>query len=100
MKWVDDQLRSRGLPRRALAEHLGWTESKMSKVMNGDQTLKADDADEIRRFFGYRLPDDPIETEEQRILEQIARLGADQRRAVALYLEALMGSAQAHHQAS
>lgn len=98
--WIDEQLAKRGMPRRELASAIGFTESQMSKVMNGTRQLSADEADAIRRFFGYRLPDDPVDTDMSHIEGYIERLDARQRRAVALYLEALAGDGPELNQAT
>lgn len=100
MDWIDEQLRARGINRRELADAIGFTEVQMSKTMNGHRRLTADEADAIRRFFGYRLPDDPPSSDLDLIQDYLARLGAPQRRAVVLYLEALSGADQKHPQAS
>lgn len=93
MEWIDRQLEERGLPRRALAEAIPtFTETKLSLVMSGKRKLSADEADAIRRFFGYRLPDDPPVTAFDRIEDQLAKLDEGQRHAVVLYLEALTGA--------
>ena len=100
MEWINQQLQSRDMNRRQLADAIGLTEVQLSKVMNGTRLLKADEADKIRRFFGYRLPDDPVNSDIDAIHNQLSRLGAHQRRAVILYLEALTGEDAAQRQAS
>lgn len=101
LDWIDEQLETRGLTRRALVEAIpGMTESKMSLVMKGDRRLTAVEADNIRRFFGYRLPDDPPQDEADVIYDHLARLGDQQKRAVVLYLEALVGASPERNQAS
>lgn len=37
---------------------IGLTDAKISLVMKGGRQLKADEADKIRRFFGFQLPED------------------------------------------
>lgn len=101
LQWIDDQLEMRGMNRAALAKSIpGLTETKLSLTMSGNRKLTAKEADDIRRFFGYRLPDDPIDTLTDSLQDSLARLGEDQKRAVALYLEALTGTAPEHRQAS
>ena len=101
LEWIDEQLEARGLPRRALVDAIpGMTESKMSLTMKGDRKLTAAEADNIRRFFGYRLPDDPPQDEADVIYDHLARLGAQQKRAVVLYLEALVGASPKQNRAS
>ena len=94
MEWVKQQLGQRGIGQGELGVAIGLTESQISKVMGGTRRLTAIEADSIRRFFGYRLPDDPSDTIEGRIDAHLARLRGDQKRAVALYLEALTGAPQ------
>lgn len=101
LDWIDEQLQARGMTRRALADAIPTlTESKLSLTMKGERKLSAVEADNIRRFFGYRLPDDLPRGMTDLIHDQLAMLGDDQKRAVALYLEALMGSGQSRQQAS
>lgn len=101
LSWIDEQLAGRGLRRRHLAEAIPTlSESKLSLVMKGDRKLSADEADAIRRFFGYRLPDDPPNSAKDKIYDQLAMLGEEQIHAVALYLEALAGGGSERRQAS
>lgn len=101
MQWIDEQLEKRGWPRRKLVEAApSLTETKISLVMSGSRRLTADEADAIRRFFGYRLPDDPPSSIADEIQDKLSLLGDSQIRAVALYLEALMGADSQHQQAS
>ena len=101
MQWIDEQLKARGIARVRLAEAIpGMTETKLSLVMSGGRKLSASEADDIRRFFGYRLPDDPPKTDVDRLQDQLSMLGDGQLRAVTLYLEALTGKDAAHQQAS
>jgi transcriptional regulator with XRE-family HTH domain len=84
-------LERRGASQTDLARAIGLTESQMSKAMNGGRRLTASEADSIRRFFGYRLPDDPLDPVDALINDHLTRLRTDQKRALALYLEALRG---------
>lgn len=101
LEWIDEQLEKRGRTRRWLADSIpGLSESKLSLVMKGERKLSSVEADNIRRLFGYRLPDDPIVTREDRIRSELLSLGDGQIRAVALYLEALSGNSESRQQAS
>lgn len=101
LEWIDQQLKERGLPRKALIEAVPTlTEKKISEIFSGDRRLQAHEADDIRRYFGYRLPHDPVSLEDQRTEDLLARLDAGQKQTVVLYLEALLGASQAHPQAS
>jgi len=97
VEWIDAELTKRGLPRKSLADAIhGMTETKLSLVMSGKRQLKATEADQIRRFFGYRLPDDPPRGRLDLISDQLALLDEDQLRAVLLYLDALSGNHPEH----
>ena len=87
MGWLREQLRSRGISQVEADRAVGLNESQMSKVMNGSRRLTADEADGLRRFLGYRLPDDAADTPEARIIQHLAKLGADQKRALETYLQ-------------
>lgn len=105
MQWIDEQLEKKGLPRRALSDAIpGMTPVKVSLVMSGKRKLSADEADAIRRFFGYRLPDDPPRSKADKLADELAdklsQLGDHQINAVVLYLEALTGNASSRQQAS
>ena len=101
LEWIDEQLQLRGLTRRALADAIPTlTESKLSLTMKGERKLTAVEADNIRRFFGYRLPDDPPRSISDALQDQLAMLGDDQLRIVALYLEALTGNAPSQREES
>lgn len=100
LEWIDEQLREHGKTRKELADAIGLTESQMSKTMNGSRVLPASEADSIRRYFGFRLPDDPAVSDLDRIYAYISRLDGEQARVVALYLSALAGEPEALHRAS
>lgn len=100
LSWIDEQLEARGMNRRELAERIGLSEAQMSKIMGGTRTLKADEADAIRRVFGYLLPDDPGDEDTMLIHDCLSKLGESQKRAVVLYLKALLGDDVGPRQAS
>lgn len=92
MQWVREQMERRQVSQADLAAAIGLTEPQMSKVMGGTRMLKASEADAIRRYFGYMMPDDRSDAVYASILDQLTVLQADQKQALALYLEALTGS--------
>lgn len=92
LDWLRKALAHKGISQRELAERVGLSESAMSKVMSGDRSLKADEADEIRRALGYILPEDlKPGTPERQIIDLIADLDEREKTALVLYLEALAG---------
>lgn len=101
MHWIDSELKARGKPRRALMDAVpNLTEKKISEIFSGRRRLTADEADDIRRWFGYRMPQDPPTEIHHQIDDLLARVHESQRPAVILYLEALAGSDQEHREAS
>ncbi|WP_349380798.1 helix-turn-helix transcriptional regulator [Paracoccus sp. (in: a-proteobacteria)] len=89
MEWLKEQLEQRGLTQAAAGDAIGLSESKMSKVMNGSRKLSADEADGLRRFLGYYLPDDPRDAPEVRIMNHLSKLQSDQKRAVEAFLSTM-----------
>jgi len=101
LEWIDSELSARGWPRRSLVDVVpGFTEKKISEVFSGRRKLSADEADAIRRLFGYRLPHDPVPRDQVDMEKLLSRVGDDQKRAVVLYLEALLESGQGSQKAS
>jgi len=70
MDWVRSQLEARGLSQAALAEAIGLTSVQMNKVLTGYRVLQSSEADRIRHFFGYRLPEEP-----RRLIPVIGQIG-------------------------
>lgn len=58
MNWIKQQMALKGISQRELALSVGLTDAKMSNVLRGERLLKSTEADDIRRFFGYALPED------------------------------------------
>ena len=58
MNWIRDQLESRHISQATLAEAVGLTAVQMNKVLSGYRVLQSTEADAIRRYFGYDLPED------------------------------------------
>lgn len=101
LEWIDEQLKARNKPRRWLAECVpNLTESKLSLVMKGERKLSSDEADSIRRVFGYRMPDDPAMTLRHKLEDALSQLDDHQIKPVTLYLEALAGAPGVSQQAS
>ena len=92
MEWLKEQLRDRGISQVDAGAAIGLSESKMSKVMNGSRKLSADEADGLRRFLGYYLPDDSRDAPEVRIMGHISKLQSDQKQAVEAFLRQMFPS--------
>jgi hypothetical protein len=97
VQWIISQLEPREVSRRRLIEAIkGMTESKMSLVLNGHRKLTSDEADQIRHFFGYRLPDDPPSSKLDELRDKLAELEEHQITAVALFVDALTSASQSN----
>lgn len=59
LNWIRDQLSNRRITQSELAAGIGLTPIQLNKVLTGYRVLQSVEADNIRRFFGYRLPEDP-----------------------------------------
>lgn len=71
MNWIREQLSARDLTQADLGEGIGLTSVQINKILSGYRNLKADEADRIRRFFGYMLPEDRPAT-----IAVVGRVGA------------------------
>lgn len=58
MDWLRNQMFAHDLTQRELAEKIGMTEQMFTNVVSGRRLFKAQEADAIRRVFGYSLPED------------------------------------------
>ena len=58
MNWIKEQMAISDTTQRDVALAIGLNDSKMSSVMSGRRQLKSFEADKIRRFFGFKLPED------------------------------------------
>lgn len=58
MDWLRNQMEMRGLTQREVAAIAGMTEQMLTNVVKGRRELHLDEADRIRRHFGYVLPED------------------------------------------
>lgn len=56
--WIRQQLAIAGKTQGDLGDAIGLTSVQINKVLQGTRQLKADEADRIRRFFGYSLPEE------------------------------------------
>ena len=100
IEWIRAQLDLAGKSQKELGDHLGLTESQMSKIMSSGRKITASEADDVRRFFGYHVPGDPVKTDAARIQEAAPRLDARQARSLARYLEDLLDETEEHPRAS
>jgi transcriptional regulator with XRE-family HTH domain len=56
--WIRQQLAIAGKTQAQLAEAFGMSSVQVNKILTGYRRLKAEEADSIRRFFGYELPEE------------------------------------------
>lgn len=101
MEWIDNELKKRQLPRAALVDVVpGMTAPKLSLVFSGQRKLSVQEADKIRRYFGYRLPEDPPRNEFEEISDKIQHLDDGNLHLVKMYIEALSSASPEEHKAS
>lgn len=79
MNWLKDELTRRGMSQKDVGAAAGLTEVQMSKVMNGNRKLSADEAAAIWRHLGYSLPDDAATDVDMRILRLLTHLSEDEK---------------------
>lgn len=58
MTWLRNQMEARGLTQRDVAAIAGMTEQMFTNVIKGRRQMHLEEADRIRRSFGYILPED------------------------------------------
>lgn len=58
MDWIRQQLAIAGKTQSDLGAAIGLTGVQVNKVLQGTRGLKVQEADAIRRFFGYELPEE------------------------------------------
>ena len=87
MEWLKNEMERRGLTQREVGEAVGLTDGQMSKVMSGLRQLKSTEADAIRRFLGYTLPDDEASELEIRLLRAMSKMSDDEKAALEMFLK-------------
>lgn len=88
MEWLKSEMQARGLKARHIGEAIGLNDGQMSLVLNGKRKLSSLEADNIRRFLGYTLPDDEASELDRRLLRSLSRMSEDRKRALEVILEA------------
>lgn len=88
MEWLKNEMKARNLKARHIGEAIGLNDGQMSLVLSGKRKLSAKEADDIRRFLGYTLPDDEASELDRRILRALSRMPELQKRALELLLQA------------
>jgi len=58
MEWLRNHMELRGLTQHEVAVIAGMTDQMFTNVVKGRRSFQLDEADRIRRHFGYRLPED------------------------------------------
>lgn len=62
LDWIRQQLDEKGISQLKLAAAIGLTPVQLNKTLQGNRVLRASEADNIRRYFGYTLPEDETPT--------------------------------------
>lgn len=87
MEWLKSEMDRRGLTQREVGEAIGMSDAQMSKVMSGFRQLKSHEADAIRRFLGYTLPDDEASELEIRLLRAMSKMTDEEKAALEVFLK-------------
>lgn len=58
LNWIREQLAIAGKTQSDLGNAIGLTGVQINKVLQGGRALKSQEADSIRRFFGFDLPEE------------------------------------------
>lgn len=69
--WIRQQLALAGKTQGDLGDAVGLTSVQINKILQGGRRLKADEADRIRKFFGFSLPEERPST-----ISVVGRVGA------------------------
>lgn len=60
VEWIKREIAVRGLQKQEVAAAAGLTSSQFSAVLHGNRRLMASELDAIRRYFGFKLPEDEV----------------------------------------
>lgn len=65
LEWIREQLDHKNVSQAELAEAIGISAPQLNKTLSGNRVLKSCEADNIRRFFGFQIPEEiaPIRVE-------------------------------------
>ena len=58
VQWIREQLDLSNTSQRSLGKFIGMTDAQVSNILNGRRMIKAHEADQIRRFFGFEPPEE------------------------------------------
>jgi transcriptional regulator with XRE-family HTH domain len=58
VNWIREQLAIAGKTQADLGDAIGLTSVQVNKILQGNRSLKSFEADKIRRFFGFSLPEE------------------------------------------
>jgi ParB-like chromosome segregation protein Spo0J len=58
IEWLKSEIDARGTTQVEIARALGWSESKISKILNRVRTLTAEEFVDVMRLFGWPAPTD------------------------------------------
>ena len=87
MEWLKAEMAARGLKNRDIGNAIGLDDGQISRVLSGGRKLSATEADKIRRFLGYTLPDDEANELDRRLLRHLSRMPESSKAALELLLQ-------------
>lgn len=94
VEWLKSEIDRRNLSQRDVGEAVGLSDAQMSKVMAGSRKLSAAEADAIRRFLGYTLPDDEATELDNRLLRALSRMTDGEKAALEVFLSSFSSQAK------
>lgn len=94
VEWLKSEIDRRNLSQRDVGEAVGLSDAQMSKVLAGNRKLSSDEADAIRRFFGYTLPDDEATALDNRLLRALSQMSESEKTALEVFLSSFSSQAK------
>lgn len=91
VEWLKSEMSKRNLTQRDVGEAVGLSDAQMSKVLNGLRKLSSEEADRIRRFLGYALPDDEATELDIRLLHALSQMTDAEKAALEVFLQSFAG---------
>lgn len=91
VEWLKSEMVKKNLTQRDVGEAVGLTDAQMSKVLSGYRKLSSDEADRIRRYLGYALPDDEATELDIRLLHALSQMNDAEKAALEVFLQNFVG---------
>lgn len=86
IEWLKNEMKNRGIPAKDIAQAIGLDDAQMSRALNGGRKLSATEADNIRRYLGYLLPEDAETEEDARLLRILMQMSPERKKALEILI--------------